>query len=251
LCVSVQSDIIEQMFEYGPLTSSSSLARVAPERATLQALQQRIRSMETAGISERIFPVSEPLQNLFPEGGLRKGVTYQCDVSASLKAALISQATSQGVWCALVGVPDMGLAAAQDMGVALERLVLVPHPGEQWLAVLGALSDVVGIIVLGPVSPPSQRLIATVAGRLRERASTLLVSSPWPHTEGILSVTSHRWEGLGQGHGMLTRHRVSVAFSSRHNRSPRRCDLVIDAWGAHSASQEAQVTDIARYRSAG
>jgi len=248
--VSVEIDIIEQMFEYSVMPPALTLPSSPPERSAVAALQQRIRAMETTSAAQRVFPVSQALTALFPDGGLRKGVVYQCDPSASVVWALLAEATSQGVWCALVGLPDMGVAAAEGMGVTLDRLVLVPHPGDQWLSVVGALSDVVGIIVVGPLPIPSQRMIETLLGRLRDRETTLVVNSAWPRTEANISVTSHQWEGLGSGHGTLQRHHISVTLTSRNNQAPRRCELVVDAWGTH-AQERSPVIDIAHYRHAG
>jgi hypothetical protein len=249
--VSVEIDIIEQMFEYSIMSPAVTLESATPDRGAIEALQQRIRALEAGGLTEAIFPVVEPLRELFPDGGLRRGVIYQCDSSASLMWSLLAEASSQGIWCALVGLPDMAIAAAQDMGVNVDRLVLIPSPGEQWLSVVGALSDVVGIIALGSVARPSDRMTATLMGRLRERDTTLLVSSTWPRVEASIRVSSHHWEGLGRGHGMLSQHRLGLSFTARHGHSPRQCDVLIDAWGSHSDSPKAQVTDIARYRHAG
>jgi hypothetical protein len=239
------------MFEYSSMSPALTLESAPPERGAIETLKQKIRSLEASGLSEAVFPVLEPLRTLFPREGLRRGAIYQCDSSASLVWSLLAEATTQGIWCALVGMPDMGIAAAEDLGVNVDRLVLVPHPGEQWLSVLGALSDVVGIIALGSVSKPSDRILSTLMGRLREREATLLVGASWPGVEASITVTSHQWEGLGLGHGMLHQHRLSLSFSARHSQTPRRCDLVIDAWGAHAGAPQAAVTDIARYRHAG
>jgi hypothetical protein len=75
-----------------------------------------------------LFLVWTRLEGLFPEGGLRRGVTYEIDASASLLWTLLAAPTRQGVWCAVVGMPDVGVAAAEDMGVNLDSLILVPSP---------------------------------------------------------------------------------------------------------------------------
>ena len=244
-------DIIEQMFEYSRVSPAINLPNPAPDRQTIARLQDRIRSLEAPSVEERVFPLAPPLQGLFAESGLRRGVVYQCDLVLSLVWALIAEATSQGVWCALVGIPDAGLAAAEDMGVTLDRVVLVPHPGHQWLSVVSALTDVVGVVVLGGAPVPSERTLSTLMGRLRERESTLLVSSSWPRKEATISVSQHHWQGLGAGHGLLREHRMSVTMTPRYGHSPRQCDLVIDAHGFHSASVDADVIDLAEYRRTG
>ena len=244
-------DIIEQMFEYSHVSPAMTLPNPSPDRRTIAHLQDRIRSLEAPSVDERVFPLATPLQGLFPESGLRRGVVYQCDLVLSLIWALIAEATSQGVWCALVGIPDAGLAAAEDMGVTLDRVVLVPHPGDQWLSVVSALTDVVGVVVLGGAPVPSERTLSTLMGRLRERESTVLVSSSWPRKEATISVSQHHWQGLGVGHGLLQEHRMSITMTPRHGHSPRQCDVVIDAHGFHVAPVEADVIDLAEYRRTG
>lgn len=244
-------DIIEQMFEYSHVSPAITVPHPSPNRQAIARLQERIRSLETPGVEERVFPLSEHVQTLFPEGGLRRGVVYQCDLVMSLVWTLLAEASSQGVWCALVGIPDAGLAAAEDMGVTLDRLVLVPHPGDQWLSVVSALSDVVGIVVLGGVPAPSERTLSTLMGRLRERESTLLVGSSWPRQEAAISVSQHQWRGLGSGHGLLQTHRMSVTVTPRYGHSSRSTDVLIDAHGFRSDSSHASVIDLARYRRTG
>ena len=43
------------------------------------------------------------------------------------------------------GVPEFGVEAAAQHGVDLERLVLVPRPGDQWMAVTAAIADIMGV----------------------------------------------------------------------------------------------------------
>ena len=148
--MSVDVDRIEQVFEYSFMSPTLSLDASPPQRADVRELQERIRSLESTHADYPVFPVAPGLESLFPHGGLRRGVVYDIDSSPSLLWALIAEATSSGTWCALVGMPDAGLAAAEGMGVNLDRLVLVPRPGEQWLSVVSALIDVVGIVALGP-----------------------------------------------------------------------------------------------------
>ena len=249
--MSVDVDRIEQMFEHSVMSPALTLDAAPPRRADVRELQERIRSLENAHTDYPVFPVAPGVESLFPHGGLRRGVVYDIDSSSSLLWALIAEATSSGTWCALVGMPDVGLAAAEGMGVNLDRVVLVPHPGEQWLSVLSALIDVVGIVALGPSKAPSDRVLSTVLGRLREREATILSRSGWPRTEASISVSAHHWQGLGEGRGVLHEHHISVVARSRQSSTVRSCEMVIDAWGARYNPTLASVTDIARHRSAG
>ena len=248
--VSVDVDTIEQMFEYSSMSPALVVDQHEPTRADVEALRQRIHTMEKTTADPRVFPVHEALKSLFPQGGLLTGAVYSVDSSASLLWSLLAETTQKGTWCAVVGMPDVGLAAAEELGVNLDRLVLVPSPGAQWMAVLGALIDVVGVCALGSVPPPSDRALSTLYGRLRERQSTVLVRSPWPRVDATLSV-EHRLQGVDTGRGLLREHYVRVKSTPRSGHTTRVCDVVIDHAGVHEASPLAPVIDMAQHRKAG
>ena len=81
-----------------------------------------------------------------PAACLRRGSTVAvgsarrrpCDGSGatSLLFALLAEASAAGSWCAVVGLPRLGLVAAAEAGVAVDRLALVPHPGPDWVGVV-------------------------------------------------------------------------------------------------------------------
>src|ERR1044071_2615739 len=89
----------------------------------------------------RMLPVHPALAGLFPWGGLRRGTTVSVRGSTSLLFALLAPPTDTGSWAALVGMPDLGLRAAAELGVAVDRLALVRHPGRNLPAVVAALLD--------------------------------------------------------------------------------------------------------------
>src|SRR5918993_940204 len=78
---------------------------------------------------ERLLPVVPALQPLLPGGGLRRGTPVAVTRSAALALALVAGASAAGSWVAAVGLPDLGILAAAETGIALERLALVPTPG--------------------------------------------------------------------------------------------------------------------------
>ena len=61
--------------------------------------------------------------------------------ATSLLLALLAEASAGGAWAGVVGRPDLGLVAAAEAGIALERLALVPYPGADLVAVTAALLD--------------------------------------------------------------------------------------------------------------
>ncbi|WP_410588208.1 hypothetical protein [Amycolatopsis sp. lyj-23] len=159
-----------------------------------------------------LLAVLPELARLFPGGGLRRGTTVAVRGATSLVLALLAAATRDGSWAAVTGLPELGLAAAAELGVDLERVALVPDPGAELVAVVSALVDGFDLVVLGPaaVQPQTARRLA---GRVRNRGTVLLAAGPWPGADLELRVTGRRWHGLTQdGHGHL-RSREVVATS--------------------------------------
>lgn len=248
--MSVDVDRIEQMFEYSSMSPALTLESHEPTRADVQALRQRIQVMESTRVGSRVIPVHSAVSSIFPRGGLNTGSVYSVDSSTSLLWALLAEATQQGTWCAVVGMPDLGVAAAEELGVNVDRLVLVPSPGSQWMAVLGALIDVVGVCALGAFPAPSERALSTLSGRLRERESTLLVRSSWPRVDAALAV-EHQWDGVEQGRGILREHHLRITATPRPGQTALSCDVVIDHGGLRTATRMAPVIDLAHHRKAG
>src|SRR5215207_8144567 len=130
---------------------------------------------------ERLLPVVPALQPLLPGGGLRRGTTVAVTCSAALALALVAGASAAGSWVAAVGLPDLGIVAAAETGIVLERLALVPAPGARaWPTVVAALLDAVDVVLVrsppGLPSAQARRLIA----RARERGVVLAPLGPWP-----------------------------------------------------------------------
>ncbi|WP_396137731.1 hypothetical protein [Amycolatopsis sp. CM201R] len=125
--------------------------------------------------------------------------------STALVFALLAEAIGEGSWAAITGMPEAGLVAAAELGVALDRLALFPHPGAEVAAVLSALIDGFDLVVLGPpVTRGMQpQLARRLAGRVRNRGAVLLAAGPWPSADLDLRVSNRRWRGLtddGFGH---------------------------------------------------
>jgi hypothetical protein len=127
--------------------------------------------------------------------------------------------------------------AAVELGVALERLALVPEPGvERWPVVVAALLDELDVVLAAPPArlraPYARRLVA----RAREREGVLVVvGSRGLGPEAVdlqLAVTGSRWRGLGHGHGHLLSRQVEVvAHGRRAAARERRARLWLPAAG--------------------
>ncbi|MEV4411396.1 hypothetical protein [Catellatospora sp. NPDC049609] len=158
------------------------------------------------------LPVHDALSGLLPwQGGLRRGSVVSVVGSTLLALALLGAASEQGSWCAAVGMPDLGLIAAAEAGLDVSRFALVPHPGSQWVDVVGALLDGFDAVMIRPPARPTVRLASALAARARQRGAVLLpMSADWPGGDLTLSVTARQWHGLDKGHGRLRHTDVTV-----------------------------------------
>jgi hypothetical protein len=235
------------MFEYGSMTlaattrvdnthvdetqaeetraeEKSAPAAVQGANSVIDELQQRIRSMQATKLDSQLLPTHPALADLLPGGGLKQGVMYSVEGSATLLLALLAGPSAAGFWCGVVGVPEFGIEAAASFGIALDRLVLVPIPGDQWLAVTAAIADVLTVVVIKPPRQASEGNLARLAARLRQRGSTLLVvgsHSAWPQSEAMLSLSQSSWSGIENGAGHLIARQVTVTVSTRSGGRPR------------------------------
>jgi hypothetical protein len=204
-----------------PNASSESLSPGSgPDPATLQALRERIRDMQAVTLGARTIPTHEALAPLLPGGAMKAGVAYSVLHSARLSLLLLAGASAAGAWCGVVGMPDLGIEAAAALGIDLDRLVLVPEPGEHWLTVAATLADVLAVVLVQAPPGVSARDAdaARLSSRLRQRGATLVVAGPWQQAEAVLEVTGNAWQGLGPGHGYLAGSEAVVAVSAKGSR---------------------------------
>src|SRR6266540_2971935 len=172
-------------------------------QAWLEDLAQRVRPVTLAG--EQLLPVPRALEPLLPDRGLRRGGTVAVDGSLALALALVAGASAAGSWVVAVGLPDLGVVAAAEAGIAA------------WGAVVAALLDAIDVVLVRPPARLSAAVARRLAARARERRSVLLlVGAGWPIPPDLrLAVTASQWEGLGQGDGRLEARKVEVAAAGR------------------------------------
>ncbi|HEX6392271.1 MAG TPA: hypothetical protein VFZ97_02445 [Acidimicrobiales bacterium] len=192
----------------------------------LGAAAARSRPIAMAGT--RKLEVEGALRGLFLSGGIQRGITVGVGStgvpgSVSLALAVTGSVMAGGScsWSAAVGFPSLGLAAAAELGVRLERFALVPAPGDGWPVVVASLLDGVDFVMLRPparVRPPDARRLAA---RVRERGSVMLIvetaeQQRWPESPDVrLYVESAEWVGLGAGHGNLRARKIEVSVGGR------------------------------------
>lgn len=214
------------MFDYGRV-STARAEQIPSDR--VQELQARIHQMQSTRLESPGIPTHPVIAGLLPGGGLKQGASYSVDRSAMLLMTLLAAPSASGLWCAVVGVPEFGVEAAAQFGIDLERLVLIPHPGDQWLAVTAAVADVMGVVVARPPARTGDAAVSRLAARLRQQGTTLLVLGPWPQSEAMLSISQTRWHGIGHGHGHLAAREATVTVTSRAAARPRSARLWLPA----------------------
>jgi hypothetical protein len=218
--------------------------RAPAVRESLAVLAERARP--TSSSESQLLPVIPPLQGLFPGGGLRRGTSIvitgegtsergtgrarATTSGVTLCLSLLGAASSAGSWCAAVGLCGLGAVAADDLGIDLARLVLLPSPGPKWAEATAALLDGVDVVVLCPPFPVRPAMARRLLARTRDRGAVLIVvpgQAGWPEGPDLrLSVGNTRWDGIGRGDGHLCRRRVTVTATGRRSASrPRQQDL--------------------------
>lgn len=191
-------------------------------RALTPSLAQRVRPVTLAG--DQLLPVDQAFEGMLPQGGLVRGTTVATAgplAATSLALALVARASRAGSWTAAVGLPSLGLAAAEALGLQLERLVIVapPEPGK-WAAVVAALAEGFDVVLAGPPVRARPQDARRLVARVRERRS-VLVQVGWPpnrwpeEPELVLATSAASWEGIGAGWGHCRARRVEVAVRGR------------------------------------
>lgn len=201
--------------------TTAALSPADDRAGDILRLRREIGRMQRRRSDDTHLPVPAALQDLLPQGGLQTGTVYSISPSPSLLFALMSAVSQRAGWCAAIGMPTLGLEAAAAFGIDLSRLILVPEPGERWLAAVSALAEVVPLIAMSPGSRVTDADAARLAARLRDRGCTLLTTSPWPQGEGLITLHDPHWEGLGEGWGLLSDRTVTVTAQTRATPVPR------------------------------
>jgi hypothetical protein len=187
---------------------------------------------------DRSLPLDEVFATLLPEPGLIRGRIVECTGGAatSLALALAARATVTGSWLAVVGIAPIGIEAARELGVAIDRLVSIDADAcrpDEWADRVAATADGFELILTMPPTGSStgssgrvERVIRKIRQRVQARGAVLLIVSASGRSRAgadvVLEVTAGEWEGLGEGHGHLHRRRVVVRAGGR--RIPRQIE---------------------------
>jgi hypothetical protein len=184
------------------------------------------------GLARPTLPVADPFLPLLPDGGLARGRSIACRgvAATSLTLAMAAAATEAGAWLAVVDVPWLGVEAAAELGIPLERLVRVEPAATDataWADLVAAVLDGFEIVVTRVPRRVNAGVLRRVQSRIQAREGVLLtVGDPGPlGVDVAMEVSTPVWEGVDEGAGHLRGRRVTVVSSGRRIPRPRRAEL--------------------------
>ena len=160
------------------------------------------------------LPVLPALGELLP-GGLARGSVVAAGRWSLLCLALAAGASVAGAWCAVAGVPQIGVNAAACVGLDPARMLLVADPGTAWPQVVASLLDGCELVLLRPPGHAPAQVRRRLEAVLRRCGGVLVVAGDWDGAQARLLVTRQEWAGIEAGHGRLRARRVLVAADGR------------------------------------
>jgi hypothetical protein len=209
-------------------TGEDRTATVEALRARLRGMQQAVRQDAPALAEAAPAGLDEVLQ------ALRAGRAHSIE-SRSLALVCLGAVMPIGAWGAIVGMPDLGIEAARDLGVPIDRIALVPQPGRAWLDVVASLAEAMPVVLAA--SPPrvTPTEAARLAARLRQASSTLLVVGPWPNAATVVRSVRAEWAGLAAGDGRIAAG--SLVVEAATGGAPRLARIPISGGAAPEAAE--------------
>jgi hypothetical protein len=176
----------------------------------IRALLAEAPELERASdLAPTHLPVADAFTTLLP--GLRPGTMLGVTGTGatSLALALVARASADS-FTAVAGLPGLSLVAASELGVAIDRVVVVP---QATIDVLAAVIDAFDIVVARPSL--SARDVRNLHARIRERDAVLIAVGSAAEADLHLQATGAHWHGLDDGHGYLRARKLTVAATGR------------------------------------
>lgn len=199
----------------------------------LAALGERVAPLTLA--RERTLPVPDVVAHLFPDGGLVRGRVLSCDGSAatSFACSLLAPAVAAGGWVAVIDLPTLGLDAASELGVPLERVVAVDTGGDssRWIETVAAAADGFDVLLVRVPAELRPVMVRKLVIRIQQQgAVVVVVGGPGIlPCDGELRADGLPWEGIGGGCGHLRRRAVRVSVAGRRSPGVRRGEFAVPA----------------------
>jgi len=179
--------------------------------------------------------VADDVRELLPDSGLVRGRIVRCsgDAGLSLALSLCSLATQQGSWLGVVGVEHLGLLAAVEHGVALERTVLVhpPKTSREWSITVAAAIEGLDLLIVAVPERLSVNDARRVQTRLQSRRAVMIIVENTVLSQSrsmngsneaqqfladvVLDTKTKSWSGVDKGAGYLQHRDVRIRVSGR------------------------------------
>jgi hypothetical protein len=179
--------------------------------------------------------VADDVRELLPDSGLVRGRIVRCsgDAGLSLALSLCSLATQQGSWLGVVGVEHLGLLAAVEHGVALERTVLVhpPKTSREWSITVAAAIEGLDLLIVAVPERLSVNDARRVQTRLQSRRAVMIIVENTVLSQSrsmngsneaqqfladvVLDTKTKSWSGVDRGAGYLQHRDVRIRVSGR------------------------------------
>jgi len=213
-------------------------------RARYQALAEEVhRGTRDLSANEQSLVLSPAFAALFESRGLQYGNTVliggaQGQGATSLALGLCAGSTRAKHWVGILNLSRVSLLSASELGVALDHLVLIPHPIERVAGAASILMEACSLVLLGADQPVSAHDARRLQRRAREYRCVLLVLAPsstragsslkvtgqrhWPEIpDTLIEVTKSSCVGIGHGEGHLAGRQIRVEITYRRG-SPVR-----------------------------
>ena len=207
------------------MTAAALPRRDEAARARLREVAGRAQPLTLA--RERLRPVAEPLGELLPGGGLRRGTVVSVEGTGatgatSLGFTLAAAATRTGEWAAAVDLHGThGMEAAAAAGVALERFPIVRNvTPDRWATVVAALLDGITLVLAEVPCHARAGDVRRLVARARERDAVLVAlpapGAPWSG-DASLRITSEggAWADASRDAGSIGGRVVRVRVGGR------------------------------------
>jgi hypothetical protein len=104
-------------------------------------------------------------------------------------------------WTAVAALPEAGLLAAAEAGLAVGRTVVVPDLGAQPLRAVAGLVDAYGLVVAGKLSLSAGDR-RRVEARLRSTGGRLVTAGRWSGASVTVRVDRVHVAALGENQGL-------------------------------------------------
>lgn len=166
--------------------------------------------------SEGVLSVPGGLAQVLPGGGLPRRAVTQMSETPALVVELLDRVAEKGGTVGVIGWPELSYAGMS--AGALERVIAVPEPGIEDLAVAGVLAEGLDLVVLRTrtelrLSPVRAR---PLLARLRKgNAALVAVNVAVPSPALRISGQVAQFHGIGRGTGRIRGIDVRVRATAK------------------------------------